>query len=283
MTTNIFDKELWRKRLKAHHQKFSDHGFLHDWVNKQIIHRLDVVKKQYDTALYVGLTPKTFKFSEKITNLIHLTPINKQGVDIIGEDEFLPIQNNTLDLIISNLSLHHANDLLGALIQAQYSLKADGLLIGALLGGETLYELRQVLQQTEMEIYGGISPRIAPFADIKSLGGLMQRTQYALPVIDSEKVVVEYQDFYKLLHDLRYMGESNFLIDRRKAPLSKKFWRRAEEIYKQEFSENGKFIVTFEVIFLLGWKPHESQQKPMKPGSAKNRLADSLNVKEETL
>jgi len=283
MMNNIFDKSLWRARLNHHHQKFTHHDFLHEWVDTQIINRLDVVKKEYEHTLYIGHTPARYSSIDKIKEIVHLSPFYRSRSHIVGDDEFLPIKDNALDLIISNLSLHHTNDLLGALIQSQYSLKADGLFIGALLGGETLFELRQCLQQAEMEIYGGISPRIAPFADIKSLGGLMQRTQYALPVIDSEKVIVEYSNFKKMLHDLRYMGEGNTLIERKKSPVGKKFWRRTEEIYKEQFSEDQKFIATFEIIFLLGWKPHESQQKPMTPGSAKNRLADSLNVKEEIL
>jgi len=281
MTNNIFDKNLWRQRLTCHHHKFADHNFLHEWVDKQILNRLDVIKKEYETALYIGHSSNELASEDKIKNLIHLSP-NSNG-HIVGDDEFLPIKNNSLDLIISNLCLHHANDLLGSLIQSQYSLKSDGLFVGALLGGESLYELRQVLQQTEMELFGGISPRIAPFADIKALGGLMQRTQYALPVVDSEKVIVEYSDFTKMLHDLRYMGESNFLIERQNKYLGKKFWQRAEEIYKEQFSEDHKFITTYEIIFVLGWKPHESQQKPMKPGTAKNRLADSLKTTEEIL
>ena len=283
MTNNIFNKRLWRDRLNRHQQEFSKHNFLHEWVDKQITNRLDVIKKEFETVLYIGHAPTTFISQNKIKKIIHLTASKKTKGHIIGDDEFLPIKDNVLDLIISPLSLHHANDLLGALIQSQYSLKSDGLFIGALFGGETLHELRQSLQQAEMEIYGGISPRVAPFADIKSLGGLMQRTQYALPVIDSEKVIVEYSDFTKMLHDLRYMGESNVLLEKKSTPVSKKFWKRAEEIYKEQFSENDKFIATFEIIFLLGWKPHESQQKPLQPGSAKNRLADSLNVNEEKL
>ena len=283
MTNNIFDKNLWRERLNRHHEKFRNHSFLHEWVDTQILNRLDVIKNKFETALYIGHSLDAYKSEDKIKNIVHLFPSFQKNAHVIGDDEFLPIKDNALDLIISNLTLHHANDLLGALIQSQYSLKSDGLFVGALLGGETLYELRQSLQQAETEIYGGISPRVAPFADIKSLGGLMQRTQYALPVIDSERVVVEYSDFTKMLHDLRYMGEGNVLIERNNRPVNKKFWRRVEEIYKEQFSEHGKFIATFEVIFLLGWKPHESQQKPMKPGSAEKRLADSLNVKEEVL
>lgn len=283
MTNNIFNKSLWRTRLNHHQQKFAQHNFLHEWVEHQTTNRLSVIKKDFPTALYIGHSDNRFKKNNQIQNLYHLNALNNDNTQILGDDEFLPIRENSLDLIISNLSLHHANDLLGAIIQSLYSLKPDGLFVGALLGGETLYELRQSLQQAEMEIYGGISPRVAPFADIKSLGGLMQRAQYALPVIDSEKIVVEYSDFTKMLHDLRYMGESNFLNERSNKPVGKKFWARAEEIYKEQFSEGGKFIATFEVIFLLGWKPHESQQQPMKPGSAENRLADSLNVKEEAL
>ncbi len=280
----IFDKNLLRQNLDRAAPYFDAHNFLQEWSDKNIATRLNLIKKEFDAGIYYGHCTDNFKNTKQIKSLTHLFLSQKFNPDLIADDEFLPIGNNQIDLLLSNLSLHHCNDLLGALIQIKYALQPDGVFIGTLLGGETLFELRDILQQTEIEIYGGLSPRIAPFADIKALGGLMQRAQFALPVIDSEKVIVEYSSLTSLFHDLRYSGEGNFLFERSKKPVGKKFWNRAEEIYREKYStEDNKFIATFEIIFLIGWKPHETQQQPLKPGSAKNRLADHLNVTEEKL
>ena len=283
-STIIFNKNLLRQQKKRAAIRFGNHNFLDQWADKQMAARLDIIKPEFSHTIYIGKNPDVIKNSRKIKSLTHICDTNEYNPNIIGDDEYLPLNNNKIDLILSSLSLHYTNDLLGALIQSKLALRPDGLFIGALLGGETLYELRDVLQQTEMEIYGGLSPRIAPFADIKTLGSLMQRADFALPVIDSEKLIVEYRALNSLYQDLRYMGQSNCLNDRNSKPVSKKFWRRAEEIYAKKYAtEDKKFVATFEVIFLLGWKPHESQQKPLKPGSAEKRLADSLNTTETKL
>ena len=170
------------------------------------------------------------------------------------------------------------NDLPGALIQIKNALKPDGLFIGAMFGGETLKELRESLIQTELNMKGGVSPRIAPFADKQDMGALMQRAAFALPVIDSETVTVTYDNLFKLMHDLRGMGESNILAARNKTYPSRDFFTKTAEYYQTHFSEpDGRLIATFEIIFLLGWAPHASQQKPLKPGSAEKNLADVLS------
>lgn len=280
----IFDKNLLRKKLDRAAPHFKSHNFLQEWSIENITSRLEIIKKQFEFGVYYGHTVSSLRNSKQIKHLTHLFLSQQFNPDFVADDEFLPLGNNQIDLLISNLSLHHCNDLLGALIQIKYALQPDGVFIGTLFGGETLYELRDVLQQAEIEIYGGLSPRVAPFADIKSLGGLMQRTQFSLPVIDSEKVVVEYTNLNSLFHDLRYSGEGNFLFERNKYFVGKKFWQCVENIYREKYStKNNTFLATFEIIFLIGWKPHETQQKPLKPGSAKNRLAEHLNVKEEKL
>jgi hypothetical protein len=183
-------------------------------------------------------------------------------------------------LAVSALSLQNLNDLPGALVQLRRVLKPDGLFLGCLLGGQSLYELRTALAVAESEICGGISPRVAPFADVRDMGGLMQRAGFALPVADSEPVTVRYADMFGLMKDLRAMGAANALVARLRQPSPKGLFMRAAKVYADRFADpDGRVRATFEMIFLSGWAPHESQQKPLAPGSAKMRLADALTNK----
>ncbi len=187
----------------------------------------------------------------------------------------------TLDLAVSALALQFVNDLPGALIQIRRALKPDGLFLAALIGGDTLTELRQSFAAAESEIEGGISPRVAPFADIRDIGGLLQRAGFALPVVDSERIIVRYDTVFALMHDLRRMGATNALTERRRKPLKRATLFKMAEIYRERFADaDGRLRATFEVIWLSGWAPHESQQQPLKPGSAKTRLADALGARE---
>jgi hypothetical protein len=184
-------------------------------------------------------------------------------------------------LIVSGLALQHANDLPGALIQIRRALAPDGLFLGCLMGGATLTELRQALTEAESEAAGGVSPRVFPFADVRDMGGLLQRAGFALPVADSETVTVRYADMFRLMADLRALGGSNVLTARSRKPTRRAVFIRAAEIYAQRFADSdGRIRATFEIIWLSGWAPHASQQQPLKPGSAKQRLADALGVKE---
>jgi SAM-dependent methyltransferase len=181
---------------------------------------------------------------------------------------------------VSLLALQGVNDLPGALIQIRRALKPDGLLVAALLGGGSLAELRQAFAQAEGELEGGASPRVAPFADLRDLGGLLQRAGFALPVTDSDLFHVRYASPFGLMRDLRRMGLTNALNDRRKTPLRRATLLRAAEIYAERFADpDGRVRATFEIVWLSGWAPHESQQKPLRPGSAKMRLADALGAK----
>jgi SAM-dependent methyltransferase len=185
------------------------------------------------------------------------------------------------DLAASLLALHAVNDLPGALIQIKRALRPDGLFIACLLAGQSLTELRQSLLAAEVELTGGASPRVAPFADLRDLGGLLQRAGFALPVIDSESVTVRYGDMFGLLRDLRAMGWANALSERSRKPLRRSVLLRAAELYAERFADpDGRLRATFEIVWLSGWAPHESQQKPLRPGSAKARLADALGVPE---
>ena len=192
-------------------------------------------------------------------------------------DETLPLEAASLDLIVSFLMLHEVNDVPGALIQMKRALKADGLMLAVMPGGETLKELRFALTQAETEIYGGASPRVLPFADVRAAGALLQRTGFALPVTDAETLTVRYDSAFALMKDLRGMGAQNALLARARRPAGRRFFQRTAEVYAENFSDaDGRVRATFSFISMSGWSPHPSQQKPLKPGSAKVSLADFL-------
>ncbi len=203
---------------------------------------------------------------------------------IVTDPEALPFAPESLDLVVSALALQTVNDLPGVLSQIRRALRPDGLLIAGFLGAGTLSELREAFAIAESDTLGGISPRVAPFADLRDLGGLLQRAGFALPVTDVDRVVVRYGDPLALLNDLRRMGAANPLADRRRTPLLRKTLARLFEVYAERFSDpDGRLRATFEIAWISGWAPHESQQKPLRPGSAKARLADALKVPEGRL
>ena len=203
------------------------------------------------------------------------------GMRVLADEERLPFAPGSLDLIISSLSLHWANDVIGALVQARLALRPDGLFIGALFGGATLTELRQSLTAAELELTGGAGPRVSPFADPSDAAGLLQRAGFALPVADVDRVTVRYDHPLKLMTDLRRMGETSVLAERHPRPLTRRVLARAFEIYQQNFADpDGRLPATFEILTLTGWSPSETQQKPLRPGSAKMRLADALGGEE---
>jgi len=199
---------------------------------------------------------------------------------IIPDDETLNLEPGAYDLVIHALSLHWANDLVGQLVQARRSLKPDGLFLAVLFGGQTLHELRAVLAQAESQITGGLSPRVAPMAEIRDLGGLLQRAGFALPVADSLTQNVTYNSMTHLMRDLRAMGESNALAARRRQPARRGVFNLASELYKTSFASADGINATFDLVFLTGWAPAASQPKPLRPGSAQQRLADALGTKE---
>jgi SAM-dependent methyltransferase len=192
------------------------------------------------------------------------------------------VANGQIDLAMSVMALHWANDLPGTLVQVRRTLKPDGLLLAAFLGGETLFELRECLAAAEVEISGGISPRVSPFVDLRDAGGLLQRAGFALPVADQDRIAVTYESPVALMHDLRAMGETNALTQRRRSFTPRTVFARANEIYTEKYGDDGRIRATFDVVYLTGWAPHESQQKPMRPGSATTRLAEALDTEEQT-
>ncbi|MGH6763910.1 MAG: methyltransferase domain-containing protein [Phyllobacterium sp.] len=196
---------------------------------------------------------------------------------IVADDEAIPLKGASIDLIVSLLSLHLTNDTPGTLVQIRQALKPDGLFLGAMAGDDTLIELRESLLAAESEMTGGASPRVAPFADIRDVGALLQRAGFALPVTDMETLTVRYDSMFSLMRDLRAMGMQNSLTGRSRKPTARRVLMRAAEIYAERFSDpDGRVRATFSFIWMSGWAPHESQQKPLKPGSAKASLAAFL-------
>lgn len=232
--------------------------------------------------LAAALSPKPGIETLIQADLSHAMAQRAGGLAATVDEEFLPFARESLDAVLSNLSLHWVNDLPGALLQIRHALKPDGLFLAAMLGGETLRELRHCLTQAEVEIEGGLSPRVSPFADSPDVGALLQRAGFALPVVDSEIITVRYETPLKLLADLRGMGETNAITERRKSFTRRSTLMRAMQIYMEEFGgdEDGRVPATFHVIWMHAWAPHESQQKPLRPGSATTRLADALNSEE---
>ena len=203
------------------------------------------------------------------------------GLRIAADEEWLPFAPASLDLVVSGHGLHFVNDLPGALAQIRAALKPDGLFLASLLGGSSLHELREALLAAEEELEGGASPRVAPFADARELGALIGRAGFALPVADSDILTVGYPDAIALMRDLRGMAAANALVDRRRIPLRRATLHRAAEIYAERFPHpDGRIRATFEVVTLTGWAPDPSQQKPLRPGSARMRLADALGTSE---
>ena len=284
-TIQIFDRRAYGLHRRRTLKKFSEHDFLFSWAEAQLLERLDDIKRNFPLAVQLG-GRRTENFDQALKERAgtqHLVTMDAFGssAHILGDEEFLPFNETSLDLVISNLALHSVNDLPGALLQIRKSLKPDGLFIAALAGGETLHELRDCLMHAELELKGGISPRVFPFADKQQMGALLQRAGFALPVVDSDLVTVTYDTLFNLMHDLRGMGESNIIAERSRVNPGKALFMKAAEHYAQAYAEDdGRIKASFEIIFLIGWAPHESQQLPLKPGSAQMRLAEALGTKE---
>lgn len=283
----LFDRSLLRARLRRA-AALGPASFLLDRVAEDFADRLAPVLRQFARALDLG-TPtdavrRALVSSGKIDRFIAASPIASPVPGewhVVADAEALPFADGALDLVVSGLALHAVNDLPGTLIQIRRALKPDGLLLAALIGGDTLTELRQSFAAAEAEIDGGVSPRVSPFADLRDIGGLLQRAGFALPVADVDRLTVRYDSALVLLQDLRRMGAGNVLIERRRVPLKRSVLLRMAEIYAERFGDpDGRVRATFDIVWLSGWAPHESQPKPLAPGSAKQRLADALGARE---
>jgi SAM-dependent methyltransferase len=284
----LFDRSLLRLRRRRA-GVLGPATFLIDRVAADLSERLAAVLRRFPRALDLG-TPgaalaHALAQSGKAETLIAAAPepaaVQSRLLRVAADEEALPFADASLDLVVSGLALQFVNDLPGTLIQVRRALKADGLFLAALIGGDSLAELRQAFAQAESEVEGGVSPRVAPFADLRDMGALLQRAGFALPVVDSERLTVRYDNVIALMHDLRRMGATNVLGERRRKPLKRATLERLGQIYAAQFADaDGRLRASFEIVWLSGWAPHASQQKPLRPGSARSRLSDALGTAE---
>ena len=267
----LFDRALSRAR-QSRALRSGPATFLLDRVAEHMAERLHAVLREFKNAADVG-TP-----GDQVRNALHERVDQFARIELPDlESEPLPFQPESLDLVVSALAFQFVNDLPGMLAQIRRALKPDGLLLAAMIGGETLTELRQSFAAAEAECEGGVSPRVAPFADLRDVGALLQRAGFALPVADVDRVVVRYTNAFALMQDLRRMGATNILVERRRTPTRRATMLRMAQIYGERFADpDGRIRATFDMVWLSGWAPHASQQQPLRPGSAKASLAEAV-------
>src|SRR5271170_4604643 len=280
----IFDRPLIRRRLRRA-AALGPATFLLDRVAGDLTERLAAVLRRFELALDLSTPSDEVRAAlarlPSIGAIVAADAVPRAAPFVAADEEALPFRDGSLDLVVSGLALQFVNDLPGVLIQIRRALKPDGLFVAALLGGDTLTELRQSFAAAEAELDDGLSPRVAPFADLRELGALLQRAGFALPVTDVDRVTVRYDNAFDLMRDLRRMGATNALLARRRTPLRRSTLLRMAEIYAERFADpDGRLRATFEIVWLSGWAPHPDQQQPLKPGSAKTRLADALGTSE---
>jgi NADH dehydrogenase [ubiquinone] 1 alpha subcomplex assembly factor 5 len=288
----VFDRDVLRLRRERAARHWDRQAFLKREIAARLVERLGDVRRTFPLALDLGChgdeVAQALGPSSTIDCLIRADlglgfAHRAQGPAVVADEEALPFAPQRFDLVLSAMDLHWVNDLPGTLIQIGRILKPDGLFLGAMLGGATLWQLRQALGAAESEIEGGLSPRVSPFADLRDAAGLLQRAGFALPVADSETIDVEYPDALSLMRELGAMGEGNLVAERRRGLARRATFVRAAEIYAERFAQpSGRIAASFEVLFLHGWAPHASQPKPLKPGQAARRLADALGTIEQS-
>ena len=291
----LFDRALHRRRLTRASRGYTAAAFLKRRAAEDLVQRLETVKRSFPVAVDLGARDGAFagalaKSDAGVrvgvlfqTDLSEAMLAGRPGQMLVADEEQLPFAPESLDLVVSSLALHWTNDFVGALIQIREALKPDGLFLGAILGGATLIELRAALMTAELELLGGSGPRVSPFADAYDAAGLLQRAGFALPVTDVDRVTVRYDHVFALMADLRAMGETSTLVEGASRPLTRRVLARAADIYADKFAgSDGRLIATFEILTLTGWAPHPSQQIPLRPGSARMRLADALHVRERS-
>jgi len=286
----FFNRQLLRKRQQRA-RALGPETFLLDQVAADLAERIGVVRRQFERAVDLG-TPtdalrRALAGASNVGTIIaaepHAMQLEADFPRVAADEEALPFADGALDLVVSALSLQFVNDLPGTLIQIRRALKPDGLFLAALVGGTSLAELREAFAAAESDVEGGMSPRVAPFGEVRELGALLQRAGFALPVVDSDRLTVRYASVFTLMRDLRHMGATSVLTERRCTPLKRATLARMAEIYAQRFADaDGRLRASFEIVWLSGWVPHESQQKPLRPGSASRRLADALGTKEQS-
>ncbi len=285
----IFDRALVNSRLDrawARAKPSDGAAFLLARAAGELAERLSLVKRRFALAADFGSpgphAAAALAAGGQVDCVVRLAPtLASLGagkfLGAVGDLERLPAADGRFDLAVSLMALQTVNDLPGALIQMRRALAPDGLLMAALVGGDTLTELRQSFTIAESEILGGASPRVAPFVEVRALGALMQRAGLALPVVDLDRATVRYADLIALMRDLQAFGAANALHARSRRPLRREVLVRAAAVYAEKFSDpDGRLRATFDILWLSGWAPHDSQPKPLPPGSATHRLADAL-------
>jgi SAM-dependent methyltransferase len=265
----LFDRALLAQRQRRA-LRLRPATFLLDRVAEDMVDRLSAVKRKFVDAADIWTPGAGLTAHAPFPSFRRIAPEE-------SPTEVLPLEPASLDLAVSALAFQSVNDLPGVLAQIRRALKPDGLLLAAMIGGETLTELRQSFAAAEAECEGGVSPRVAPFADLRDVGSLLQRAGLALPVTDVDRVVVRYDNAFALMQDLRRMGATNILVERRRMPTRRSTMLRMAQVYAERFADSdGRIRATFDIVWLSGWAPHESQPKPLRPGSAKVRLEDAV-------
>ncbi|RMD62753.1 MAG: methyltransferase domain-containing protein [Alphaproteobacteria bacterium] len=289
----VFDRRAVRRHRDRAAAGLARHDFLLREVAERVADRLDDITRRFPLALdlgcHHGVLAEILGPRGGIETLIQcdLSPTLARAAaatgrpSLVADEEALPFAAGCLDLVLSVLSLHWVNDLPGALLQIRRALRPDGLFLGAMLGGRTLSELRTVLMEAELAEEGGVSPRVSPFADVRDVGNLLMRAGFALPVVDVDVIPVTYPDVLTLMRELRGMGESNAVAARRRGLTRRATLARAAALYAERFAgPDGRLPVTFEVLYLTAWTPAPDQPRPLRPGSARARLADALRTAE---
>ena len=282
----IFDRALLRRRKARAALCMAKHAFLMEHVVADLADRLSIMQRRFEIGLDLGahgtLLSGHVLRTGKIGRMVCAAPIPElcglaDVACIVCDEEALPLAPASLDLVISALSLQLVNDLPGTLVQIRRALKPDGLFLAAMLGGRSLEQLRDAFAKAEIATTGGLSPRVAPFADVRELGQLLQRAGFALPVADADVLEVTYPSAHGLVADLRGMGVSNMLRERRRAPMRRATLEAAMADYARDFGHAGRVPATFEIVTLTGWAPHASQQQPLRPGSARGSLKAAID------
>jgi SAM-dependent methyltransferase len=281
----IFDHALLDARRRRALAAGSGADFLYRLAADDLVERLAAVNRRFPIAVEIGsplpLVGERLLASGKVDAVVRLDRLAESGADLIADPEALPFAPASIDLAVSLLWLQWTHDLPGVLAQLRAALRPDGLLLAALVGGESLRELRTAFAAAEAEIAHGASPRVAPLTDVRSMGALLQRAGFALPVVDYDRHTVRYASALALMKDLRAMGAGNVLLERSRRPLARRILARAVEIYAERFAgADGRVSATFDIVWLSGWAPHAGQQRPLRPGSAAHRLADALGAVE---
>ncbi|HKU07964.1 MAG TPA: methyltransferase domain-containing protein, partial [Bradyrhizobium sp.] len=265
-TPVLFDRALLRAR-QARARKQGEATFLLDRVAEDMADRIAAVTRDFADVADIWTPGEVLRapLADRFKSVARIAPET--------DSEVLPLQPESLDLAVSALAFQFVNDLPGVLAQIRRALRPDGLLLAAFPGGDTLTELRQSFAAAEAECEGGVSPRVAPFADLRDIGHLLQRAGLALPVTDVDRIVVRYDNAFALMRDIKGMGATNILVERRRTPTRRATMLRMAQIYSQRFADpDGRIRATFDILWIAGWKPHPSQQQPLKPGSARARL-----------